>query len=454
MPKTATRYVCNECGATHPAWSGRCSQCGAWNALEEVHQATGSHSAAATPLPTQAITDVATTDIDRLSTGSTEFDRVLGGGIVAGSIMLLGGEPGIGKSTLLTQLAGRLSQDGPVLYVSGEESAEQIALRARRLGIAADQLQLLTAIDVDRIIQTMLVAKPRLAIIDSIQTVQTNQVSSAAGSVTQVRETAARLQTVAKAHSIPVMVVGHVTKEGSIAGPKVLEHLVDVVLYLEGEKYHGYRLLRGAKNRFGATDEVGVFTMSEEGLSDESDPAGAFVDKSALGAPGTVVTASLEGTRVLLAEVQALGVETSFGYPKRTASGVDANKLALLLAVLTKHAGIPLGSTDVYCNVSGGYRLHEPAADLSVALAVVSAVRSKPLPSDTIIFGEVGLSGEIRSVQALSKRLEEAKRAGFTRAIIPSRGPSVPQAGLTNVPVATIGEAISKTFATQEAHAR
>ena len=445
MPKTAVAYVCAECGASHSKWAGRCSECGAWNSLEETAVAKGPAKgfapATVTALETQPITRLGSGQVSRFATGSAEFDRVLGGGIVPGSIMLLGGEPGIGKSTLLLQISGNVAAGGKVLYVSGEESADQIGLRASRLGVAEESLLLVGATDVEAIAATVVAERPRLAIIDSIQTMSTDRFSSGPGSITQVRECAARLQAVAKAHQVPLMLVGHVTKEGQVAGPKVLEHLVDTVLYLEGEKFHGFRLLRGAKNRFGPTEEVGVFRMEENGLQDVANPAAAFVDGATAGAPGTAVTASMEGTRVLLIEVQALTVETAFGYPKRTSAGFDPNKLSLLIAVLQKRAGLKLASSDVYLNVSGGYRLQEPANDLAVALAVAGAVRNQALPADTVAIGEVGLSGEVRPVTGLQRRLEEAVRGGVKQAVVPRQTGKAPR-GLKLIPVTTVAEAV------------
>lgn len=448
MPKTAVQYVCSECGTTHSKWSGRCNECGAWNTLEETAIApkpgAGRKIAAAREaLPATPLKDITTGKVERLSTGSAEFDRVLGGGVVPGSVMLLGGEPGIGKSTLLLQTAAQLSQHGSVLYVSGEESAEQIGLRATRLGVNGEGLSLIASTDADAVIQTILTANPGTVIIDSIQTMATDQYASGAGSVTQVREVATRLGAVAKSQRIPIILVGHVTKEGEVAGPKLLEHLVDTVLYLEGEKFHNQRLLRGAKNRFGPTDEVGVLEMEEQGLIDVSNPSAAFLGSSDGGELGSAVCATLEGTRCLLTEVQALTVSTSFGYPKRTASGFDLNKLHLLLAVLTRHAKLPVGTHDVYVGVSGGYKLSEPGADLSVALAVVSAVRGRPLLDKLAVVGECGLAGEIRPVAGIAKRIEEAKRAGFKQIMVPKRGlPRKLPTGIKVVGVGRIEEAV------------
>ncbi len=449
MPKTAIRYVCNSCGTEQSKWAGRCPDCGAWNSLEETTVAApAARAGIRRNLPGDALRPVSLSKFDgdpkhRRSTGSTEFDRVLGGGIVPGSVILVGGEPGIGKSTLLLQLAGLVGKTGSVLYVSGEESAEQIALRAARLEVAAGGVQILTATQTENVAATISAATPDLVIVDSIQTLATDQFSSGAGSVTQVRESAARLLTVAKSHGVPVIMVGHVTKEGALAGPKVLEHVVDVVLYLEGERFHGHRLLRGAKNRFGPTDEVGVFEMGERGLADVADPAGLFVDSEATGASGTALAAVLEGSRGLLVETQALAVPTSFGYPKRTASGYDLNKLHLLAAVLLRHAGIKVGGLDLYLNVSGGYRLQEPAGDLAVAVSIASASLDRPVRSGSVAIGEVGLSGELRPVMGLERRLTEAARAGIKLAVVPSRSRKVTAPkGLTVKPAQNVKAAI------------
>lgn len=452
MPKTAIRYVCNACGAERSKWAGRCPDCGAWNTLEETAiiaaPRAGLRSGAVVgtgavhqpePLPKPG----RDSKRERCSTGSAEFDRVLGGGIVPGSVILLGGEPGIGKSTLLLQLAGAIGKSGSVLYVSGEESTEQVGLRADRLGVAAVGLTVLTVTQTEDVAATVAAHSPDLVIVDSVQTLATAQFSSGAGSVTQVRESAARLQAVAKSHRVPVILVGHVTKDGTLAGPKVLEHVVDVVLYLEGERFHGHRLLRGAKNRFGPTDEVGVFEMGEQGLSDVPDPAGLFVDSATAEASGTAVAAVLEGSRALLVETQALAVPTSFGYPKRTASGYDLNKLHLLAAVLMRHAGIKVGALDLYLNVSGGYRLQEPAGDLAVAVSIAGAALNRASRPRSVAIGEVGLSGELRPVMGLDRRLTEAARSGVKLAVIPARAGKVSApAGLTVKPAKTVHEAI------------
>ncbi len=451
MPKIQTRYVCSQCATSHAKWAGRCSNCGAWNTLEEVASRAENVAgvAAAEPVTATSVNQLVAQPHHRLATGSSEADRVFGGGIVAGSICLLGGEPGIGKSTLLLQLAGRIASTRPTLYISGEESAEQISLRAKRLGIAQPQLLVAATSQIEQVVATIVAQQPALVVVDSVQTMSSHQYSSAAGSITQVREAAARLQVVAKEQGIPVVLVGHVTKEGEIAGPKVLEHLVDVVLYLEGERFHDFRLLRGAKNRFGPTDEVGVFRMEEGGLVDVTNPAAAFLDSRASDAAGTAVTATVEGTRALLLEVQALAVPSSFGYPKRTAGGIDLNKLQLLIAVLTKHGGLRLGESDLYGNVSNGYRLQEPAADLAVAMAVASAFINQSLPATTVVIGEVGLSGEVRPVRLLDKRLAEAARSGFTRAVVPKQPHGKTPTGLQVVSVGTVAEALSALLTKQ-----
>lgn len=442
MPKVTVNYVCTECGAEHAKWAGRCGSCGAWNTLEEASRADRPPGTAVAALETTSLAEISAGTVTRLQTHSPEFNRVLGGGFVPGSVILLGGEPGIGKSTLLLQMCGGVAESGPVLYVSGEESQEQIGLRARRLGINHAATHLLAATDVDRIIQTIAETKPSLVIIDSIQTLFTERFQSGPGSLTQVRESAARLQVVAKRQAVPVVLVGHVTKDGSIAGPKVLEHLVDAVLNLEGDKYHGFRLLRGAKNRFGPTDEVGVFTMDEDGLQDVSDAAGMFAAGRSKPVAGTGLTASLEGSRVLMVELQALTVETSFGYPKRTANGFDLNKLQLLVAVLSRHAGLKLSTADVYFNVSSGYRVSEPAADLAAAVTIVSALQNRPMPAHSVVLGEVGLSGEVRPVQGLAKRLEEASRAGIKTALVPHQAVKRQVGDIRIVPVRTVAEAV------------
>jgi DNA repair protein RadA/Sms len=368
----------------------------------------------------QLLRDVVANGFERVSLAIGEFDRVLGGGLVPGSLVLIGGDPGIGKSTLLLQASAALAMaGGPVLYVSGEESTQQIKLRAERLGLAGDGLYLLTETNVDAILGHIEKLDPRLVVVDSIQTVYLDELSSAAGSVSQVRESAARLMQAAKGRGIPVFLIGHVTKAGAIAGPRVLEHIVDTVLYLEGDRFHAYRLLRCVKNRFGASNEVGVFEMRDVGMSEVANPSEAFLAERLLNAAGSAIAVTLEGTRPLLVEIQALSSTTSFGNPRRTANGIDFNRLLLLTAVLSKRVGVRLSDQDVFVNVVGGLRVGEPAADLAVACAIVSSFRDVPVVGDLAIIGEVGLSGELRAVSQIETRLKEATKLGFNRCLVP-----------------------------------
>lgn len=419
MPKaSATIYICENCGNEQLTWSGRCPLCSEWNTLRQVRglktatkgAASYRTASAATPLP---LADVPSTKEARKSTGIGEFDRSLGGGIVAGSVILVGGEPGIGKSTLLMQLAGKISD---VLYISGEESASQIKLRSERLGVNGS-IQLLIETDVTVICETILQTKPALVIIDSIQTLYDSDFPSTPGSIVQVRECALRVQQTAKSSHIPIIMVGHVTKEGGVAGPRTLEHLVDVVLYLEGERHHGGRILRTVKNRFGATEEIGMFEMRSEGLVEVSNPSSFLLAERRADAPGSAIGVTIEGTRPILVEIQALTSKTTFGYPKRTASGFDLNRLNVLIAVLQKRAGVDLSSHDVFVNVVGGLQLREPALDLAVTMSLVSASKNIALPANLAIFGEVGLSGEIRSVGQAKIRQSEATRLGYDQSL-------------------------------------
>lgn len=382
----------------------------------------------------------------RVDVGIAEFNRVLGGGLVPGSLVLVGGDPGIGKSTLILQAAGQVAErSGPVVYVSAEESAQQIRLRADRLGVRSDDVLVLSETNLDEILATAEDADPGLVVIDSIQTVMLDEITSAAGSVSQVRECTSRIMQWAKPRAIPVFVIGHVTKEGTIAGPRVLEHMVDAVLYLEGERFHQYRILRGAKNRFGSTDEVGVFEMIGDGLREVKNPSEAFLEERSTMAPGSTVAVTMEGTRPILVEVQALATPSSFTMPRRSANGLDTNRLQLLVAVLQKRVGLGLGTQDVYANVVGGMRIMEPAADLAVAVAVASSLREQPVDEGTVCIGEIGLSGEIRSVNQLERRIQEASRMGFRRAIVPARSANLPPAsrlGIEIVKVGTAAEAI------------
>jgi DNA repair protein RadA/Sms len=426
LAKTQTRYVCQQCGSAQAKWMGRCPDCGEWNTLVETlvesrpSRAKRGTLASTTQNQPQLLRDVVSDGFERVSLAMGEFDRVLGGGLVPGSLVLIGGDPGIGKSTLLLQATGaRAMADGPVLYVSGEESAQQIKLRAGRLGLTGEGLYLLTETNVNVIMGHIEQLNPRLVVVDSIQTVYLEELDSAAGSVSQVRESAARLMQVAKGRGIPVFLVGHVTKAGAIAGPRVLEHIVDTVLYLEGDRFHAYRLLRCVKNRFGASNEVGVFEMRDVGMTEVANPSEAFLAERLLNAAGSAIAVTLEGTRPLLVEIQALSSTTSFGNPRRTANGIDFNRLLLLIAVLSKRVGVRLSDQDVFVNVVGGLRVGEPAADLAVACAIASSFRDVPVAGDLAIVGEVGLSGELRAVSQLETRLKEAAKLGFSRCLIP-----------------------------------
>lgn len=428
MPKTAAKaktvFICQQCGNTSPKWMGRCPDCGEWNTLVEttlepeppVGRRGGLAPSNSAP---QALPDIPADGYARIPVPMGELSRVLGGGIVPGSAVLIGGDPGIGKSTLLLQMCSMLAQRGVVLYVSGEESAAQIKLRAERLGITDQTLFVLADTHVESMMVHMQNLRPSLVVVDSIQAIYTETISSAAGSVSQVRESAAMLVRAAKAQNTPIFLVGHVTKEGAIAGPRVLEHMVDVVLYLEGERFHTYRLLRGVKNRFGATDEVGVFEMGAQGMSEVTNPSEVFLAERLPNAAGSAIAVTMEGTRPLLVEMQALSSTTSFSMPRRTANGIDFNRLLLLVAVLSKRVGLRLSDQDVFVNVVGGLTVEEPAADLPVAVAIASSYKNTPVAADVALMGEVGLSGELRAISQLSKRLNEAAKLGFKRAIVP-----------------------------------
>lgn len=423
--KDKKQYVCSVCGAVHLRWAGKCSECGEWNTLEEVtvRAAERSRSGMA-PVETMsrpvALLGVAGDNQPRLPLQMVELSRVLGGGIVPGSCVLVGGDPGIGKSTLLLQMAADVAQHvGTVLYVSAEESAHQIGRRAARLGIRNDRLMVLSEIVVEAIIEHIENLKPALVIVDSVQAIYSGNGASAAGTVSQVRDCAAALLRVGKTQNIPVFLVGHVTKEGAIAGPRVLEHMVDVVLQLEGERFHAFRLLRSIKNRFGSTNEVGVFEMNEQGMQEVRNPSELFLAERLPNAAGSAIAVSMEGTRPLLVEVQALCSTTAFSMPRRTANGVDVNRLLLLVAVLSKRVGMDLSNQDIFVNVVGGMHIDEPAADLAIAIAIASSFRNRPVHADLALMGEVGLSGELRSVGQLGRRLHEAAKLGFTRALTP-----------------------------------
>ena len=428
--KLKTVYVCSNCGETSPRWMGRCPSCGEWNTMVEdvvvpepksaARKAAGARPAGVTSLVADRLSSISTTEEkSRIVTGITELDRVLGGGVVLGSVVLLGGEPGAGKSTLLLQLCGAISRQHEVLYITGEESTRQIKLRANRLKVAQENISLAAETEIDEICGLIEQAKPELVVIDSIQTMHSSDVSSSAGSVSQVKECTARLLAVAKAHEIPTFIVGHVNKDGAIAGPKVMEHIVDTVLYFEGDKTLPYRVLRAAKNRYGSTNEIGMFDMTGSGLAEIENPSQLLLEGRPLGTSGNCVACTMEGTRPILSEVQALVTKSSFNVPRRTASGFDFNRANLLVAVLEKRAGYFFGSLDVYLNIVGGLQLDETACDLSVCLAMVSSLLDQPIGDKTVAIGEVGLGGEVRSVTFLETRLREAQRIGFNKAIVP-----------------------------------
>jgi DNA repair protein RadA/Sms len=419
-------YVCQECGYESPKWLGRCPNCTGWNTLVEeqaVSPLRGAAGRGRTPAPSAEaipITEVALDGEIRCAIGIDEVDRVLGGGLVPGSLVLIGGDPGIGKSTLALGIAHRLAQTHTVLYVSGEESVRQTKMRAARLGVESPRLLVLAETDLTQIIAQIAEARPGLVVVDSIQTVYRPDLPGAPGSVGQIRESTGDLLRVAKAEGGPaILIVGHVTKDGAIAGPRVLEHMVDTVLYFEGEHHHAYRVLRATKNRFGSTNEIGIFAMSGRGLAEVPDPSALFLSERTSGAPGSAVICAVEGTRPLLLEVQALVTRTPFGVPRRTAAGVDYNRTLLLLAVLEKRAGLHLASDDVYVSVAGGVQVSEPAADLGVALAVASSHRERPVEPSTVAVGEVGLGGEVRAVSQIARRIGEAAKLGFRRVLLP-----------------------------------
>ena len=433
--QTKIMYVCRQCGSESPKWQGRCPDCGEWNTYTEITVGGGSAAAvsrAAALLRSDAdkpvaLPQVSADEFPRLVVPGSEFNRVLGGGVVPGSLILMSGDPGIGKSTILLEVSAKLATgDRKVLYVSAEESIQQIKLRAERLNLHCPDLFLLGESDLDAVRAHISQMKPGLVVIDSIQTVYLPELPSSAGSVTQVRESTAALMKQAKTSHIPMFLVGHVTKDGNIAGPRVLEHMVDAVLYLEGDRFHQYRLLRSVKNRFGSTNEVGVFEMASEGLIEVPNPSAAFLAERSSGVSGSTVAVTMEGSRPLLVEVQALTTPTATGMPRRTANGIDNNRLHLLLAVLTKRMGVPLYNQDVYVNVVGGLKIDEPAVDLAVAVAIASSFKNVQVDPELAVVGEVGLSGELRSVGQLERRLNEAAKLGFRRAIYP-KGPRTPR---------------------------
>ncbi|MFH0828907.1 MAG: DNA repair protein RadA [Candidatus Kerfeldbacteria bacterium] len=436
-------YVCNSCDAQFSKWQGRCSECGKWGTVAETAPPSDDRRAVTgTPGKAIAFSEVSEVAVQRIPTGMAELDRVLGDGIVPGSLVLIGGDPGIGKSTLVLQLAIAVASHGDVLYVSGEESAEQIKMRLSRLSPHGGTIRFLGETNIETIVATIDHEKPTLAVIDSIQTMYWPQIPSESGSVAQVRASTVKLLEVAKRARVAVIIIGHVTKEGMVAGPKALEHLVDTVLYLEGDQYHAYRILRSVKNRFGSTNEVGVFDMRDKGLVEVTNPSEVFLSERQGGTAGSCVTAIMEGSRPFLVEVQALVNPTVFGMPRRTASGIEFNRLQLLLAVLSKRVGLKLALLDVFVNIVGGVRVNEPAADLAVCLAIASAVLNKTIDARTIAIGEVGLGGEIRAVSQLDHRLVEAKKLGFSSAVIGSRAKVIKKTTVNLITVKTLSEAV------------
>jgi DNA repair protein RadA/Sms len=455
VAKAKTAFVCNDCGADFPKWQGQCGECQAWNTLTEFRlSAPAAKKAASGRAATRGgfagslatvkrLEDVSIVDLPRLASGFDEFDRVLGGGFVPGASILIGGHPGAGKSTLLLQTLCRLASSHSALYVTGEESPEQIALRANRLQLPTDQLQLMAETDVDAILASAESLQPKILVVDSIQVVHSDTLTSAPGSVSQVRDCASQLTRYAKQTGTVLILVGHVTKDGSLAGPKVLEHMIDCSILLEGDHDTRYRTLRGQKNRFGAVNELGIFAMTDTGMREVTNPSAIFLDRSEHIAPGTTVVVVWEGTRPLLVEIQALVDDSSLGNPRRVTVGFEQNRLAMLLAVLHRHGGIQVGDQDVFANVVGGVRVMETSADLALLLAVVSSLRDRPLPQDWVVFGEVGLSGEIRPVASGQERLAEAAKHGFRRAIVPKgNAPKKPIPNLEVVPVSRLSEAL------------
>lgn len=436
MTNIKTIYECSKCGAQYPKWQGRCNECGVWSTIQSKVQSLKSKvDDEVTPAEVVDFSRVEAKDVKRILVGIGEFDRVLGGGIVPGSLVLLGGEPGIGKSTLILQVASQLlalsgteetivsslalgkTGQQSLLYISGEESAEQVKIRFDRLGLKSTNLKFLNETEIETVIATIKKEKPQVVIVDSIQTVHSLEIGSEPGSITQVRVGAAKLMEVAKEQRVSIFIIGHVTKEGTVAGPKTLEHLVDTVLYLEGDRYHDLRILRAVKNRFGSTNEVGVFEMTSFGLAEVKNPSQVFIDKNKPGRPGVVVTCVIEGTRPFLIEIQALVSRTAFGYPQRKTSGFNLNRLQLLLAVLEKRLGFRFSDQDVFLNVSGGLKIKEPAGDLAVCIALVSARKNVVVKSGTVIFGEVSLSGEVRKVSQQERRVKEAKSLGYENVV-------------------------------------
>jgi len=455
--RPTTVFVCQECGAQSPKWVGRCADCGAWNSLVEERAAEGGgasgahrYALAGAPGTARLYAEIETEQHPRSSTGIDEFDRVLGGGVVPGSLVLLGGEPGIGKSTLLLQAAANMARAiGPVLYCSGEESEHQIKSRGERLGVGGAPLYLLAETCLERILEEIARLKPALVVVDSIQTVFSLKFQSAPGSIGQVREAATQLLFTAKGQNVPTLLVGHVTKDGSLAGPKALEHVVDTVLYFEGERHHSHRVVRAVKNRFGAVSELGVFEMTSAGLRPVPNPSKLFLAERPLNAPGSAVLCSVEGSRPILVEVQALVSSSTYGTARRMASGIDQQRLSLLLAVLEKRAGVNLAGDDVFVNIAGGMTVDEPASDLGVLAAIASSVRNRAIPATVAVFGEVGLAGEVRGIAQAAPRIREAAQMGFRRCIMPEANIDPAERGTLGgqcelVGVRTVGEALDQ----------
>ena len=450
MAKAKTAYVCTDCGSDYNKWQGQCTDCSAWNTLSEIRLAAGKSASpaatagyAGTEGQVRRLDSIALEDLPRQTTHMGELDRVLGGGLVAGSAILIGGNPGAGKSTLLLQVMCELARSQPALYVTGEESLQQVALRAKRLGLPNDQLQMLSETNVDAVLVAAQQIKPRVMVVDSIQVVHTSDLQAAPGGVSQVRECAAMLTRFAKQTDTIIFLVGHVTKDGSLAGPKVLEHMIDCSILLEGSADSRYRTLRGQKNRFGAVNELGVFAMTEQGMREVRNPSAIFLSRAEEEAPGSIVTVLWEGTRPLLVEIQALVDDTQLSNPRRVAVGLEQNRLAMLLAVLHRHGGLAVGGSDVFVNVVGGVKVLETSVDLALLLAIVSSFRDRCLPQDLVVFGEVGLSGEIRPVPSGQERIVEAAKHGFRRAIVPKANiPKKPVEGMEIVGVSKLVDAL------------
>ena len=448
MAKAKTIFVCSECGNESSKWLGKCPACGAWNSFYEEKAVTKTASGSSERKKAEAIklNTVETIKENRANTGIEELNRVLGGGLVEGSLVLVGGEPGIGKSTLILELCDKLEGEGDVLYVSGEESAQQVKIRADRLGINNDSIIFLGETDIEVIENEITKLKPKLVVIDSIQTMYSEEITSAAGTVSQVREITARIMRVCKGSGITTILIGHVTKEGNIAGPRVLEHMVDTVLYLEGERYFSYRILRSVKNRFGSTNEVGMFEMKNEGMVEIKNPSEVLISDRSGNPSGSIIVCSMEGTRPMLVELQALSTQSVYGLPRRAVNGIDYNRLIMLIAVLEKKSSMPLGGQDIYLNVVSGIKLVEPAADLGTVLSIASVFRNIPINKELVAVGEVGLTGEIRSVNLIDKRIKEAEKMGFKKIIIPESNKKLlkEKYKIDIIGVSNINEAIKK----------